>query len=85
MSVKQRLEYGIYPIASRRHQPHDNWGSFQRFPHTYVRNEALAIIWAWTLILPISVVLAIFGVPFGTALATILFWVIVFTVSIARS
>lgn len=47
MSVKQRLEYGIYPIASRRHQPRDNWNTFQEFPHDYTPDESKAIIASW--------------------------------------
>ncbi len=48
MTVKQRLEYGIFPIASRRHQPRD-WGGFQRFSHLYTPDESQAIILSWIL------------------------------------
>jgi hypothetical protein len=47
MSIKHKLEYGIYPIASRRHQPRDNWGSFQKFPHEYTKDEASLVLGSW--------------------------------------
>lgn len=62
MSVKQRLEYGIFPIASRRHQPRDNWGSLQKFDHEYTREESQAIVWSWILTIPaIFVAMAVTG------------------------
>lgn len=47
MSIKQKLEYGIFPIASRRHQPQDNAGTFHKFSHMYTPDESTVIVGSW--------------------------------------
>lgn len=42
MSIKQKLEWGIFPIASRRHQPRDS--GYRYAPHDLTHDDSVSII-----------------------------------------
>lgn len=87
MSIKQKLEWGIYPIASRRHQPRDNYNTFHKI-HIWTPDEGILILSAW-LLTPITAAIgmAISGGRFsyGESLILVMFLNFVLTVLVKTS